>query len=278
MRTRQVRASAWRTAFVTASTAIRYAATSTAAGSSGSGDGAPATEIRTVASPGPPSSRRACWSIAATSPTSSIAGGRSPSTSRRTSASATPDLGRQLLEQRPGRGRVVVQRRGGRLGPHADSRQRRAQPVVEVATQPAPLLLAREHEPLPRPDEVVPQPDRAHGRARLPPEVLEQRELVVVEALLAAAHAEHQPPDGLRAAHERDGRLRGGRRAGHRGRPQLARLVGHLEGHVRQPERVRDGLDDRRKRAIGLRRPLESLPQAPHGPPGLVARRRTAAG
>ncbi len=122
------------------------------------------------------------------------------------------DLGRQLLQQRPGRSRVVVERRRGRLGPHPDRGQRRPQPVVQVAPQPAPLLLAREHEPFARSDEVVPQPDRAHGRARLAAEIREQRQLVVVEALLAAAHAQHEPPDGLRAAHERDGRLRRGRR------------------------------------------------------------------
>ena len=44
-----------------------------------------------------------------------------------------------------------------------------------------------------------------------------------------------------------------------------------LERHVRQAERVGDGLDDRRERAVGLRRPLEPLPEAPHRAPRLVA-------
>jgi hypothetical protein len=90
--TEQRPAAEWRTTLVSASVAIRYAATSTAAGSGGVHAG-PSTSI-TSGAPPPASGSSGwdrlaafCW-IAATSPTSSRAGGRRSSTSRRISAMA----------------------------------------------------------------------------------------------------------------------------------------------------------------------------------------------
>ncbi len=123
--------------FVTASTAVRKVATSTAAGSAAS-SGTDRSRLR-------PASvvRPSRWSLSAPArPSSSSAGGRRPSTrSRRlvmTCDEAALALPRYLVVfgsvLQPHDGRVEVEPQAGQQG---------SEPVVQVAAEPAPLLLAR---------------------------------------------------------------------------------------------------------------------------------------
>ena len=193
-------------ALVIASTAIRYAATSTAAGSSGSGRRARPTTR--VVEPGAPSSRRdpgappAGRSRRPARARRAPAGGGRPRAAGRRRAPRAPPRRARRSWRRAASGSVVEHRRGG-LGAHPDGRERRPQAVVEVAAQPAALLLAGEHEALARPDEVVAQPHRPDRRARLAAEVLEQRR--------ARPSRKPRSPD----SHARG---RAGRRARRRGR------------------------------------------------------------
>ena len=205
------------------------------------------------ARPGRRAGRRPRWRVAAarsapTRPRASSAGGRSASTTRRTSATAscaTCTRSASTSAARAGSGPHQV---AGRLGLHGQPRQLRSEPVVQVAPQPAPLLLARRHEPLPGALQVARQPAaprRARPRAR-PRRAWRARSPSSRRSAAAtpdspARAAQHEPPHGLAAVGQRH---RSGSTAGtpvgrDRHRPRrpvdLERDVGQLErlGHRR---------------------------------------------
>ena len=97
------------------------------------------------------------------SPRSSSAGGRSSSVTGRTSPTVSPSPSETASSSLAGE-RVVHQvARRVQLQPQAG--QRRAHAVVQVAAHPAPLLLARRHQALPRVLQRVGQPEgRDRGR------------------------------------------------------------------------------------------------------------------
>ena len=136
----------------------------------------------------------ACWRSAPTRPRSSSAGGRRSCTSRRTSAttSCTWPLVSPILAL-GGLGVVVDQQPGGlELEHHAA--ERRTQPVVQVAADPAALLLAGGDEPLAALLQLLGQPAGAGRGRRLPDEVAEQ--LLVAAGQPAAQPARRAAPAG----------------------------------------------------------------------------------
>ena len=223
--TRHVVAPAWRTAFVTASTAIRYAATSTAAVSSGSGCGLASTLIVGVPAAPPASRRAACWRDRFDEPELVERRWPQPVDEAAHIGQRHADVAAKLVEQLPRTLGIRPERRGRGLGAQADRGQRRPEAVMQVPPEPTALLLAGDDEPLPRPREIVPQPDRADRGSRLPPEVLEQPQLVAAEAGLTGAHAQHEPSDSLRAVDERH--VDAWRRVARRVRPRRVRCRPH---------------------------------------------------
>ena len=77
---------------------------------------------------------------------------------------------------------------------------------MEVSPQSPALLLAREHEPLVRSRQIVPQSQGVDRRPGLPGEVLQETLLVGPEATFAGADPEHEPAHRLRPVGERQGR------------------------------------------------------------------------
>ena len=106
-------------------------------------------------------------------------------------------LGPQSVQQQLGGVGVPPECFGGRLGPHADGRQRRTEAVVEVPPEPPSLLLPGSHEALARTKQVLPQPDRMDRRSCLASEVLEETELIGPEAILAGPGRHDEPAHGL---------------------------------------------------------------------------------
>ncbi len=114
---------------------------------------------------------------------------------------------------------------------------------MEVAPDPAPLLLAGEHELLATLLQVVGQTSRADGGRGLPDEVVQQPLVACVQPAADAGRGQHQPPDLLAAI-------------GHRARADPRRPLPaggdqpvplatvHLDAHEPHPERARDRLRD----------------------------------
>ena len=176
----QARAPLWRTALVTASSAIRYAATSTAAGSGSTS------------------------SSASTVHTSVVVAGRQlvlggPLPQRRDQSELVERGGAQAVDQAAYLGDLVAGEVGepadhlGRLGriggdqvlgglqPHGHRGQRRAEAVVEVAAQPAALLLARGDQLLAGAHQLAVGQHRLDERADLGADVLEQEAVAAAE-------------------------------------------------------------------------------------------------
>ena len=80
-------------------------------------------------------------------------------------------------------------------GLHGQPGQLRAEPVVQVAPQPAPLLLAGGDQPLARALQVGGQPDGGHRDPGLAREVRQQPPVGGGEAGLARAQPEHELAD-----------------------------------------------------------------------------------
>ena len=222
---------ACRAALVSASTAIRYAATSTAAGSAGSGSG---TSTTARAEPGAPVRAR---------------------------APARPELVQdrraQVVDDPPD----VVDRRfaclraARRAGPRPalpgaaaayrvdaqrDPGERRAEPVVQVAAQPPALLLARRHEPLAGVPQRLGQRHRVGHDRHLPREVGEQRLVGAGDVVVPGLR--RQPADRL--AGERQRHLAGpppGQRAAVRRHQPTVRPRRHIRQSQRFGHRTRGG-------------------------------------
>ena len=112
------------------------------------------------------------------------------------------DVATELVQQLTGAFGIRPERRGRGLGAQADRGERRPEAVMQVSPESTAFLLAGDDEPLARPREIVPQPDRADRGARLPSEVLEQPQLVATEAGLTGTHTQHEPSDPLRTMEE----------------------------------------------------------------------------
>ena len=183
-----------------------------------------------------------------------------------------PDLVAEQVQLPSCRGGIVVDHRGRGVGPHPDRGERRTQAVVQVPPEPAALLLARPHEPLARPGERGAQPLRVDRCAGLAGEVAQERHLVRTEPAVAGPDAQDQPADRLRPVDQRQHLDDRRPRAALRDEVAPAELVAHLQGDVRQPQRLGHGLDDGRVGALRVRRPFEPGAQPLHRPPRLVAR------
>ena len=188
--------------------------------------------------------RSACWRRAPTRPRSSSAGGRRSCTSRRTSAT-TSWTWRAGRGDRPLGGlrvRSTWQPRRLELEDHAA--ERGPEPVVQVAPDPAPLLLAGDDQPLAVVLELVGELAGARGGGRLPHQVAEQLLVAPGQPAAQPADRQHHPADLVAAVGDRQRADLGRRGAVRRDEPLAAGPV-DLEADVgdaeRRRHRVRDG-------------------------------------
>ena len=91
--------------------------------------------------------------------------------------------------------RVVAEAVAGGVQLQGQSGQRGTQPVVQVATQPAPLLLAGDHQPLPGAEQVRAQPGRLDRRRQRPGQ---RGEDLLVPPPARSAVDDQGPDDGAR--------------------------------------------------------------------------------
>ena len=148
-RTTQLRAAAWRATLASASCTMRRAATSTAAGSGGSCDGASSETVRP----------RAAVAVEKRSTALADRADEPELVERRRAqlVDEPADVADGVLRgvAQPGQhrldgARVAPQHVRGGVELHDHAGERRPKPVVQVAPQPAALLLARRHELLAR--------------------------------------------------------------------------------------------------------------------------------
>ena len=171
-------ADACRTTLVSASPAMRYAATSTAA------DRWPRSPASTGRRARRCSIRSACWRSAPTRPRSSSAGGRRSCTSRRTSATTSCTSALVAAIDRWACSGSRGTRRRADSSWNTTPLERRPEPVVQVAADPTALLLAGDDQALPVVLELVGELAGADCRRGLPHQVGEQ--LLVASAQPAA--------------------------------------------------------------------------------------------
>ena len=174
-----------------------------------------------------------------------------------------PDLGAAGLEVRRERrqqraGRVVDDGPAHDVGEHPRPGQRGSHAVVQVAAQPAALLLAGQDEPVARPLQVHRAAARLRGQRRLVGQVAQQRRLARREPLARPPGGREQLADRPAVRHHREPRglarpapvLGGGRR--------VAVVGGDPDGGVGHPQPVDDGRGDLRQdgqRVTGRPRP-----------------------
>ena len=182
---RRVPARACRATLVSASPAIRYAATSTAAGS------APRSPASTAHREPPLSaSRSACWRERADQ-AAVVEGGRAQVVHE------PAYVGDDVLHVLAGARRWSAWRGSGslvdeqprRLELVDDAAQRRAEPVVQVAADPAALLLAGDDQPLAALLQLVGQPAGAGRGRRLADQVAEQLLVAAADSRLRSPRA-----------------------------------------------------------------------------------------
>jgi len=94
-----------------------------------------------------------------------------------------PDVAVQLVEQGIGRRGVGGHELAGGVQGQRLAGQLRAQPIVQVAPEPAPLLLPGANEALPRPPQVGAEADGVHRYPRLARQVVEQPPIRLAERL-----------------------------------------------------------------------------------------------
>ncbi len=92
----------------------------------------------------------------------------------------------------------------GQFEAHPGGRERRPEPVVDVAPQPPPFLLQGGDRTFQRALQPGGEQQVVRGRADLPGEHVEQPGVAGAERLLARAGVEHQPADLLALVDERD--------------------------------------------------------------------------
>ena len=145
-------------------------------------------------------------------------------------------LGLEFGERR-GRGSGSV-RQGvaGRVEAERDAGQRRAEPVVQVTADPAPLLLARGDECFAGALQVTGERRGVSGDRDVPGQVVKQREVALAVGLCRGPLRDDQRP-GLRTAqHQRHDDLGVGL-AGRRRRPARHRRAGRPRRRVRVARR-----------------------------------------
>ena len=240
-RTAALRARAWRAVLVSASDAIRYAATSTAADSGGTSSAATVTARSALLI------RSACWSQGREQ--AEVVEGRRPQPVHQAAyvGQRVGDVLARLRDQAARGLRVAVERVAGRVEPHRDAAEHRAEPVVQVAPDPAPVLLARQHQLLAGLLEVVGQPGAAHRHRRLAHDVEEQR----LVALATASTARPRAGSSSRPTSSSPYRI-GTSRTSRGCRPWVARdgaaaVAEDLDPHVVELERRRHGDGQRRQ-------------------------------
>ena len=107
------------------------------------------------------------------------------------------DLGPGDADELAGALGVGVDGVAGRLQPERDPAEDRTEPVVQVAADPAAVVLAADHEPLPALLELGRQQPGPDGDGGLPHEVDEQALVAVGQHRAEPLHRQHQPPDAL---------------------------------------------------------------------------------
>ena len=115
-----------------------------------------------IARPSAARSRETRWRRAPTSPSSSSARGRSPCTIRRISAMASAASARSATSTAAAASAPGGEQVTGGVGAVGDPGQGRAQTVVQVAADPAALLLQRGHHPAAGDLQLGGQPGRVH--------------------------------------------------------------------------------------------------------------------
>ena len=151
------------------------------------------------------SSRSACWRSAPTRPRSSRAGGRRSCTRRRTSATTSCTCWLVAASWAFAAVRVLVDHQPGGLELEDDAAERRAEPVVQVAADPAALLLAGGDQPLPAVLELLGEPAGAGGGGGLADQVAEQLLVAAGQPAAQPARGQHQPADLGVAVGDRQG-------------------------------------------------------------------------
>ena len=130
---------------------------------------------------------------------------------------------------------------------------------MQVAAQPAALLLARGDQLLARALQVGVQPHGLHRGAGLAREQSSSRRRSAGEQLLAGpARRQHEAADRLALGDERDLERRTARRSDVRSGREPGRRR-ELDGRVREPQRARHGIDERREHGVGPERRLEPM-------------------
>jgi hypothetical protein len=158
----------------------------------------------------------------------------------------------------------------GCLDPQRHRTEARAEPVVQVAPQPAALVLTGDHELGPDPLQGRAQLARAGGRGGLPDQVTEQP-LVVLAENRPVRRGEHQPADRLAAVPDRQRDQLAGRLAVFDDGP-LATGSFDLDPHVPQPERLGHGPGHGHQLLVRVAGQLEPLGQRRHRRVRIVAR------
>ena len=115
---------------------------------------------------------------------------------------------------------------------------------MQLAAQPAALVLAQRDDLRAGADQIAVQPHRLHRRADLLGQRPDQREVDRVERVVRAAVGHAQPADQLAVVPQRFGVYLPNRRAVRRGGAESAGTVGEFDRGIRYPQRPRDGLHD----------------------------------
>ena len=152
------------------------------------------------------------------------------------------DAGLHLLLQGRGQPDGVLRPRAGQPAHRVEAErhpgERRSEAVVQVAADPAALLLAGADDALAGPLQVTPEQHRVRRDRDLPPEVVEQPEVRVPERVPRGAGRHAQGADALAPERQRHLVQPGGRRPPVGGQAVGLPGAAGLDPHVGQPERA----------------------------------------
>ena len=118
----------------------------------------------------------------------------------------------------------------------ADGRERRSQSVVEIAPQPAPLILPQGDNLGARAEQILMQPYGLDRGTYLTGKRANELKIGRLQRIVAATLRNPQPTDSVSVVHECLGVHSSHRRTVFGSQPKLARAVGEVDRDIRQPE------------------------------------------